>query len=96
MVPDCNGGTGQTLANQPINTSSVLVQQINACTWTASPILDSTGSFYRVGVAETIALRFGILRDGPQHGSQLAYKQRQQIRVHPRDSNASWMSARFS
>jgi hypothetical protein len=54
MVLDCNGGTGQTLANQPINTSSVLVQQINACTWTASPMLDSTGSFYRVGVAEIV------------------------------------------
>jgi hypothetical protein len=56
MVLDCNGGTGQTLANQPINTSSVLVQQINACTWTASPMLDSTGSFYRVGVAETVKI----------------------------------------
>ena len=57
VVLDCNGGTGQTLANQPVNTSSVLVQQVNACTWTASPILDSTGSFYRVGVAETVKIR---------------------------------------
>jgi hypothetical protein len=56
IVPDCNGGTSQDLANQPINTSSVLVQQINACTWTASPILDSTGSFYRVGIAETVKI----------------------------------------
>jgi hypothetical protein len=55
-VLDCNGGTGQGLANQPVNTSSVLVQQIDACTWTASPILDSTGSFYRVGVAETVKI----------------------------------------
>jgi hypothetical protein len=56
VVLDCNGGTGQDLANQPVNTSSVLVQQINACTWTASPTLDSTGSFYRVGVAETVKI----------------------------------------
>jgi hypothetical protein len=56
VVLDCNGGTGQTLANQPVNTSSVLVQQVNACTWTASPILDSTGSFYRIGIAETVKI----------------------------------------
>jgi hypothetical protein len=56
IVPDCNGGTAQNLANQPINTSAVLVQQVNACTWTASPILDNTGSFYRVGIAETVKI----------------------------------------
>jgi hypothetical protein len=54
VVPDCNGGTGPDLANQPINTSSVLVQQVNACTWTVSPQLDSTGLWYRIGVAETV------------------------------------------
>jgi hypothetical protein len=56
IVPDCNGGTAQNLANQPINTSAVLVQQVNACTWTASPILDNTGSFYRVGIVETVKI----------------------------------------
>jgi hypothetical protein len=56
VVLDCNGGTGQTLANQPVNTSSVLVQQVNACTWTASAIVDSTGSFYRIGIAETVKI----------------------------------------
>lgn len=54
VVPDCNGGTDADLANQGTNTSPVLVQQLNACTWTASPILDSTGSWYRIGVAETV------------------------------------------
>jgi len=54
VVPDCNGGTAQDLANQPTNTSPVLVQQVNACTWTASPMLDSTGLWYRIGVAETV------------------------------------------
>ena len=54
VVPDCNGGTGQDLANQPTNTSPVLVQQVNACTWTAAPRLDSTGSWDRIGVAEVV------------------------------------------
>jgi hypothetical protein len=54
VVLDCNGGTGPDLANQPTNTSPVLVQQVNACTWTASPMLDSTGSWYRIGVAEVV------------------------------------------
>ena len=54
IVPGCNGGAAQDLANQPINTSSVLVQQVNACTWTVSPMLDSTGSWYRIGLAETV------------------------------------------
>ena len=53
IVPGCNGGTPQDLANQPINTSPVLVQQVNACTWTASPITDSAGAS-RVGVAESV------------------------------------------
>lgn len=55
IVPDCNGGAGPDTANQPVNTSYVLVQQIDACTWTASPALDTTGA-YRVGVAETVKL----------------------------------------
>ena len=54
IVPGCNGGTAQDLANQPINTSSVLVQQVNACTWTVSPQLDSTNTWRRIGVAETV------------------------------------------
>ena len=54
IVPDCNGGTAQDLANQPINTSPVLIHQVNACTWTVSPVLDSTGTWYRIGVAETV------------------------------------------
>jgi len=54
VVPDCNGGTAQNLANQPINTSPILVQQLNTCTWTVSPILDSTGLWYRTGVAESV------------------------------------------
>jgi hypothetical protein len=54
IVPDCNGGTAQDLANQPINTSAVLVQQVNACTWTVSPMLDSTNTWDRIGIAETV------------------------------------------
>ena len=54
IVPDCNGGTAQDLANQPINTSSVLIQQVNACTWTVAPMLDTTGTWYRIGLAETV------------------------------------------
>ena len=54
VVPGCNGGTAQDLANTPINTSSVLIKQVNACTWTVSPMLDSTGTRYRVGIAETV------------------------------------------
>lgn len=54
VVPDCLGGTAQNIANTPINTSAVLIQQVNACTWTVSPMLDSTSTWYRVGVAETV------------------------------------------
>ena len=54
VVPGCNGGSAQDIANTPINTSSVLIQQVNACTWTVSPMLDSTGTWYRIGVAETV------------------------------------------
>jgi hypothetical protein len=54
IVPDCNGGTPQDLANTPINTSSVLIQQVNACTWTVSPMLDSTNTWHRIGIAETV------------------------------------------
>lgn len=54
IVPNCNGGTPQDLANSPINTSPVLIQQVNACTWTVSPTLDSTGTWHRMGIAETV------------------------------------------
>lgn len=54
IVPGCNGGTAQDLANSPINTSSVLIQQVNACTWTVSPMLDSTNTWHRIGIAETV------------------------------------------
>ena len=54
VVPDCNEDAGTDLANQPTNTSAVLVQQLNKCEWTVSPQLDSTGTWYRVGVAETV------------------------------------------
>ena len=54
MVPACNGGTAPDLANQPVNTSAVKVTQVNACTWTVSPMLDSTGIWRRIGVAETV------------------------------------------
>lgn len=54
VVPGCNGGTAQNVANTPINTSPVLIQQVNACTWTVAPMLDSTGTWYRIGVAETV------------------------------------------
>jgi hypothetical protein len=54
VVPDCNGGTGSDLANQAAETSPVQVQQVNACTWTVSPMLDSTATWYRIGVAETL------------------------------------------
>lgn len=56
IVPDCSGGAPQDLANTPINTSPVLIQQVNACTWTVSPMLDSTGTSYRMGVAETVKI----------------------------------------
>ena len=54
VVPDCNGGTGSDLANQAAETSPAQVQQVNACTWTVSPMLDTTGTWYRIGVAETL------------------------------------------
>lgn len=54
VVPGCYEDAGTDLANQPTNTSAVLVQQVNKCTWTVSPQLDSTGTWYRVGVAETV------------------------------------------
>jgi hypothetical protein len=54
VVPDCLGGAGPDLANQTTNTSSVQVQQIDACTWTVTPLLDSTGTWYRIGVAEVV------------------------------------------
>ena len=54
VVPGCYEDAGTDLANQPTNASAVLVQQVNSCTWTVSPMLDSTGSWYRIGVAETV------------------------------------------
>ena len=54
VVPGCMGGTAQNIANSPINTSPVLIKQLNACTWTVSPMLDTTGAWYRVGIAETV------------------------------------------
>ena len=57
VVPDCNGGTPQNLANTPINTSAVLIHQVNACTWTVAPMLDSTGTWHRVGIAETVKIK---------------------------------------
>lgn len=54
VVPGCSGGAAQDLANSPINTSSVLVQQVNACTWTVSPMLDSNNTWHRIGIAETV------------------------------------------
>jgi hypothetical protein len=54
VVPDCNGGTAPDLANTPAETSAVAVQQVDACTWTVTPLLDGTGAWYRVGVAETV------------------------------------------
>jgi hypothetical protein len=54
VVPDCNGGAGPDLANQGTNTSPLLVQQVNNCTWTVSPEFDTTGVSYRIGVAEVL------------------------------------------
>ncbi len=53
-VLDCTSGADADIANQPTNTSPVLVQQVNACTWTVSPMLDSTSSWYRMGIAERV------------------------------------------
>lgn len=52
VVPGCNGGSGPDTANQPVDSSEVMIQQVDACTWTVAPVLDSTGSYYRAGVAE--------------------------------------------
>ena len=49
-VPNCAGGGPQDMANQPVN---VVVQQVDACTWTAAPALDSTTAYNRAGVWET-------------------------------------------
>ena len=57
IVLDCNGGTAQDIANTPIDTSPVLIQQVNACTWTVAPMLDSTGVWQRVGIAETVKIK---------------------------------------
>jgi hypothetical protein len=76
IVPNCNGGSGPDLANQPINTSPVLVQQIDACTWTVSPTLDSTGTWYRAGVAETVQVtrKTSTSVAGGQYHMPLSYK----------------------
>ena len=54
VVPNCLGGAVQNAANTPINTSPVLIQQLNACTWTVSPMLDSTGTWHRIGIGENV------------------------------------------
>lgn len=54
VVPDCLGGAAQNAANTPVDTSAVLIQQVNACTWTVSPMLDSTGTWRRIGIGETV------------------------------------------
>jgi hypothetical protein len=75
VVPDCNGGTGPDLANQADETSPVQVQQVNACTWTVMPLLDSTGSWYRVGVAETLNMkRTSTWVAGGQYQMPFSYK----------------------
>jgi len=75
VVPNCNGGTLQDLANQGGETSTVLVQQVDACTWTVSPQLDSTGSWYRVGVAETVSVkRTSTSVAGGQYQMSFGYK----------------------
>jgi hypothetical protein len=75
VVPNCNGGMPQDLANQGGETSTVLVQQVDACTWTASPTLDSTGTWYRVGVAETVKTgRTGTSVAGGQYQMPFSHK----------------------
>jgi hypothetical protein len=75
VVPNCNGGTPQDLANQGGETSTVLVQQVDACTWTASPTLDTTGSWHRIGVAETVKTgRSSTWVAGGQYQMPLSYK----------------------
>jgi hypothetical protein len=76
-VPDCNGGTGPDLANSPVPTSPVqVVQQVDNCTWTVSPLLDSTGSFYRIGVAEVVktGARTSTWVAGGQYQMPFSYK----------------------
>ena len=74
-VPDCTGGTGPDLANQPINTSAVQVQQVDACTWTVTPLFDSTAASYRFGVAETVRQkRSSVLVAGGQYQMPFSYK----------------------
>jgi hypothetical protein len=76
VVADCNGGTGPDLANQGGETSPVQVQQVNACTWTVTPLLDSTGTWYRVGVAETVKTggHTSTLVAGGQYQMPFSYK----------------------
>lgn len=56
VVPDCLGGAGPDAANTPDNTSEVVVTQVDPCTWTVTPALDSTNS-YRIGVGEVVTSR---------------------------------------
>jgi hypothetical protein len=74
VVQDCNGGTAPDLANQPTNTSDVRVTQVNACTWTVSPQLDSTGYWYRVGVAETVKSGTSTSVAGGQYQMPFSYE----------------------
>ena len=74
VVPDCNGGTGPDLANQPINTSAVQVQQVNTCTWNVAPVVDSTG-VDRIGVAEVLSnKRTSTWVAGGQYQMPFAYQ----------------------
>lgn len=52
-VQDCLGGAGPDAANTPDPTSDVVVTQVDACTWTVSPALDSSNN-YRIGVGEVV------------------------------------------
>ena len=76
VVPDCNGGTGPNLANQAAETSTVLVQQLDACTYVASSTLDSSGLWYRIGVAETVqgARRISSWVEGGQFQMPFSYE----------------------
>lgn len=73
-VPDCTGGTAPDLANQPVNTSAAHVTQVDACTWTVSPMLDSTGTWYRIGVAETVKSKGTASVAGGQYQMPFSYK----------------------
>lgn len=74
VVPACSGGTAPDLANQPVNTSDVQVTHVDACTWTVSPMLDSTGTWYRIGLAETVKSGKSTSVAGGQYQMPFSYK----------------------